>query len=165
MEKICGIYKITSPSGKIYIGQSNNIYIRWNYFYKKLHCSGQTKLYNSFIKYGVEKHRSDILNKCEEFELNKLERHYVNLFKTFNSKHGMNLKEGGEHSRLSDETKNKIRIKSIGRAHTQETKDKISKIHKGKILSAKTRMLISKNNAKIYLGKYLSKEIAEAEHA
>lgn len=28
-EKICGIYKITSPSGKVYIGQSNNIIKRW----------------------------------------------------------------------------------------------------------------------------------------
>ena len=29
-EIICGIYKITSPSGKIYIGESENIQKNWN---------------------------------------------------------------------------------------------------------------------------------------
>ena len=41
MKKITGIYKITSPSNKIYIGQSKNIYSRWNaykYFQKDYEC-------------------------------------------------------------------------------------------------------------------------------
>ena len=40
---ICGIYKITSPSGKIYIGQSINIKSRWKY-YEKLRCNKQFKI-------------------------------------------------------------------------------------------------------------------------
>ena len=28
MKKICGIYKITSPSGRVYIGQSIDVYSR-----------------------------------------------------------------------------------------------------------------------------------------
>lgn len=47
MEKITGIYKITSPSGRIYIGSSKNIRRRF-YSYKNLHCKDQPKLYNSF---------------------------------------------------------------------------------------------------------------------
>jgi len=43
-----GIYKITSPSGKIYIGQSINIEKTWKYRYKNLNaCKRQTILYNS----------------------------------------------------------------------------------------------------------------------
>jgi predicted GIY-YIG superfamily endonuclease len=30
-----GIYKITNPIGKVYIGQSTNIFHRWDKHYKK----------------------------------------------------------------------------------------------------------------------------------
>ena len=46
-----GIYKITSPSNKIYIGQSIDIEKRF-YYYRKLYCLKQVKLYRSFIKIG-----------------------------------------------------------------------------------------------------------------
>jgi hypothetical protein len=47
-----GIYKITSPSAKIYIGSSKNIYFRF-LRYKALSNKTQTKLYNSFIQTKV----------------------------------------------------------------------------------------------------------------
>ena len=47
-----GIYKITSPTNKIYIGQSTNIENRWNDYYKMIRCKRQTRLYNSLKKYG-----------------------------------------------------------------------------------------------------------------
>ena len=47
-----GIYKITNPKNKVYIGQSKDIIKRW-YYYKTLHCKSQIKLYNSLLKYGV----------------------------------------------------------------------------------------------------------------
>lgn len=47
---LLGIYKITNPNNKIYIGQSINIKNRF-YHYSLYHCKTQTKLYNSFIKY------------------------------------------------------------------------------------------------------------------
>lgn len=37
---LIGIYKITSPSNKVYIGQSTDLYSRF-YIYKKLHCKKQ----------------------------------------------------------------------------------------------------------------------------
>ena len=51
MDRICGIYKITSPSGKIYIGQSKDINLRIIY-YKNARCKCQQKLYYSILKYG-----------------------------------------------------------------------------------------------------------------
>lgn len=55
-----GIYKITNPNGKIYIGQSTNIDKRF-YRYKRLECKGQIKLYNSLKKYGWDAHIIEII--------------------------------------------------------------------------------------------------------
>ena len=58
-----GIYKITSPSNKIYIGQSLNIEKRF-YDYKKLfNCKGQHYLYRSFLKYGIENHTFEVIHE------------------------------------------------------------------------------------------------------
>ncbi|MFO0090046.1 MAG: GIY-YIG nuclease family protein [bacterium] len=77
--KICGIYKITSPLNKTYIGQSTNIYKRWlNYFYTN--CKNQKKLYNSLKKYGVSNHVFEVLHNCEKEELNFLEDFYIKFY-------------------------------------------------------------------------------------
>lgn len=103
-----GIYKITNPNGKIYIGQSSNIEKRF-YSYKKLNCKGQKKLYNSLIKYGVINHKYEILQLCEKEQLNELEVYYIELFQTFNNKNGLNLKSGGcANCNYSDESKKKM---------------------------------------------------------
>ena len=60
-----GIYKITSPTNKIYIGQSINIERRWNE-YKKYYCKTQPKLYFSLKKYGHERHIFEIIEECDE---------------------------------------------------------------------------------------------------
>ncbi len=49
---IVGIYKITSPSNKIYIGCSNNIYKRWSRYKNPHSIKAQYHIYNSLIKYG-----------------------------------------------------------------------------------------------------------------
>lgn len=63
-----GIYKITNPKGKIYIGQSIDINKRFNR-YKSLQCKGQPKLYNSIKKYGWENHITEIIEECLEGHL------------------------------------------------------------------------------------------------
>lgn len=127
-----GIYKITSPTGKIYVGQSINIEKRF-YQYKKLHCKGQVILYNSFIKHGVEKHKFEILCECEISELNDKERYYQDLYSVLEEK-GMNCnltKSSDRSGKHSDETKLKISIANKGRKHSEETKDKIRKRNLG----------------------------------
>lgn len=143
MKAIIAIYKIVSPSNKIYIGKSVDVYTRWKK-YEKLKCKTQTRLYHSLKKYGWDAHKKEIF-PCDESQLNELEKYYVDLFQTFNSKHGMNLRDGGGNKgRHSEETKIKIaksntgkvftndrllnmRNSHIGKKHTQEHKDKISK--------------------------------------
>jgi group I intron endonuclease len=84
MDKIIkGIYKITSPSSKIYIGQTINFKNRL-YKYKCLNCKGQFKLYNSLKKYGPENHKFETIEECSLEQLNEKEifwkTYYLNQF-------------------------------------------------------------------------------------
>ena len=168
MEKeiICGIYKITSPSKKIYIGKSINISYRLKK-YKWLQCKSQPKLYNSLIKYGFDKHKFEIIEQCDEKDLNIRERYYIELYQCFNSKYGLNLREGGDGGgRHSEESKLKNKEKHLGKKltieqckaiglrskgntnvrgkkWTEEQKQRLSDMKKGHIVKPETRIKIS----------------------
>lgn len=120
-EKKIGIYKITSPSGKVYIGQSNDIQSRFNK-YKRLGCGRQTRLHASFLKYGVESHEFEIIIECLSSELDEQEIKYIKHYESTKKNKGLNLKEGGAYGK-----------------HSEETKKKIGLAHKGKVVSGKAR--------------------------
>jgi group I intron endonuclease len=144
-----GIYKITSPSKKIYIGQSVDIEKRFN-VYRLLLCKNQLKIYRSLKKYGVENHKFEIIHICDVEELNELEKYYVDLYQTFNNKHGLNLKDGGgSKGRHSIETCRKISESKKNRSalYTQ----KISDANRKRIYSKETKQKISISSSKIVL--------------
>lgn len=62
-EKISGVYKIVSPTGKVYIGQSINIWARMG-LYKNGWTHKQPKLHRSFNKHGFENHTFYLLEIC-----------------------------------------------------------------------------------------------------
>ena len=126
-----GIYKITNPKGKIYIGQSTDIEYRFYGYKKIIRCKSQKKLYNSLIKYGVENHTFSIIEECDVEVMNERERYWQDYFDVI--KKGLNLKLTRYDDKivsLSDETKEKIKLSMIGRTITWG--DKISKKLKGK---------------------------------
>ena len=141
MNKICGIYKITSPSGKVYIGQSVDIKRRFT-SYKTLNKSKrQVKLYNSFVKYGVDKHIFEIIEECLIDFLNEKERYWQEHYNVLESSKGLNLcltsTKDKKHLH-SDETKNKISESNkgekcfwYGKTFTEETKSKMRESRKG----------------------------------
>lgn len=171
-----GIYKLTSPSGRSYIGQSINLEKRLN-TYKNQGCSGQRLLHRAILKYGWENIKVEILYEVEilpykHFVLNLLEERAVKSHNTINP-FGYNLKGGGGGKGFSDETKKLISEKLIGKKQsketleklhkkrilykpTQKTKDKISFSSKGKINSEYTRKKISES----LTGRKLSSEHA-----
>jgi group I intron endonuclease len=71
-----GIYKITSPSNRVYIGQSINIKKRWvGYsFPSSLHF--QPKLERSLLKYGWDAHKKEIIEQCSKSKLNERETYW-----------------------------------------------------------------------------------------
>lgn len=136
-----GIYKITSPSNKVYIGQSENIEERFNQ-YKKL-SKKQPRLFNSFKKYGYENHVFEIIEECSIELLNERERYYQDKYEVITQK-GLNciLTETNNKSRiLSKETLLKKRNcmlgkkNNLGNKHSEKSKLQMSNSHKGKKIS------------------------------
>lgn len=89
------IYKITSPSGRIYIGQSSN-FKRRKIEYKRNKCKAQTLLYNSFLKYGYNAHTFEIIDEVDKSLADEKEIYYIQHFNTYNTKYGLNLTPGGK---------------------------------------------------------------------
>jgi group I intron endonuclease len=134
-----GIYKITSPSGRVYIGQSINIERRFRY-YKSIACKEQIKIYNSLLKYGVDAHIFEVLELCETEELNNRERHYQDLYDSVAN--GLNLlyvKSEHFNGGHSEESKKKISDSLKGRVFTEEHKYKIGLNNSRRIMSAETK--------------------------
>lgn len=123
-EIICGIYKITSPTNKIYIGESKDIYDRW-YYYKVLDCKGQSILYKSFKKYGVENHIFEIIEECDFDELLCRERYWQDFYDVLNGGLNCVLTQCGEQKRvLSEESVEKIKLANIGKIVSTKTREK-----------------------------------------
>lgn len=156
-----GIYCITNMiNNKKYIGQSVDLKRRirnhkWALRHNR-HCN--THLQKSFNKYGEKCFVFDVVCKCAEKQLDELEIFYISYFKCMDSNYGYNsesggnlfkhwsderrLREkgvrGGENSGMwgkkhSEETKALMREKALGRVLSKETRDKLSKSHKGKL--------------------------------
>lgn len=134
-----GIYKITSPTGRVYVGQSVNIENRWTH-YKLLDCEDQPKLFSSFKKYGVENHNFEVKERCELDELNKRERYWQEFYNVIEE--GLNCKlvrTKDKSGYLSKETRLKISRANKGKessmkdkTHSEETKNKMSKSAKSR---------------------------------
>lgn len=143
---LTGIYKITSPSGRIYIGQSVDIRKRFN-VYKNLRCKEQPKLYNSFLKYGVDAHKFEIIELCLQKYLNNMERYYQKKFdcvvKGLNMMYVKNEHFSGHHS---EETKQKISNALKGKPAHPNTVKRLINYNKTRVLSQESKDKMRKAN-------------------
>lgn len=94
-----GIYKITFPNGKSYIGQSCNLKRRLS-DYKHLRCKKQPAIYKALLEFGVDSVTIDIVEQFETDEdltskLNVLEIKYIKEYNTLYP-NGYNLTTGGD---------------------------------------------------------------------
>jgi len=100
-ERVGLIYKITSPSGKSYIGKtvkSFSVRMRGH----KTKYSGCTALKNAINKYGWDQMKHEpIEENIPEDQLNDRERYWIKTCNTI-TPHGYNLMEGGEGGSFSD---------------------------------------------------------------
>jgi group I intron endonuclease len=147
----CCVYKLISPSGKVYIGITNSFNRRMKEHNK---CSSDTVLSRAILKYGFENFNKEILLfgssvYCQEME--------IAFIKKWNSiaPNGMNICSGGQRfdprgenhhcygkfganhpafgNKLSDEVKRKISEFQTGRKRSNETKKKMSDVKKGNL--------------------------------
>lgn len=150
-----GIYKITNPNDKVYIGKATDLVRRKN-AYRGLFCVKQPKIYNSLKKYGWELHKFEIIELCPIEELIDKEISYKEEF-IFHNGWEMALfihirNEGGgvfsketkqkisdskkNHPMYNDEWRFKIGISLKERNHsqhyTEEVRKKMSRALKGR---------------------------------
>jgi group I intron endonuclease len=122
-----GIYKITNPNGRIYIGQSIDLKYRFD-TYRRLgkQVSSSPKLYRSLLKYGYSKHKIEIIEQCTIENLNTRERFWQDFYNA-NSAENLNC--------ILTKTNSKS---GVGQKISEKQKQQISKAHKGKKLSEET---------------------------
>lgn len=160
-DKIICVYKITSPSGKNYIGSSVN-YKRRLIQYKGTGAKTQTILYNSFAKHGFDNHVFEIVELCTKENVLEREYYYGSLYKVLGEK-GLNCKLpkfGDKYQNTRQETIDKMKawkpsedtIAKMKAAQTKrakeqpvsdETKQKLREANLGKKASDETKKKMS----------------------
>lgn len=129
-----GIYKITNPKGRVYVGQAIDIEKRLR-DYQKAKCSSQRRLYNSFVKYGTDSHIFEVVEQCNVELLNERERYWQEYYDVL-SRQGLNCKltttadKSGVHC---EETKKRQSKANIGKIISEEIRLKIKNTLKGRI--------------------------------
>ena len=164
IERISAIYKITSPSGKVYIGQTIDVNDRIRR-YRTMNCRGQKHLYNSFLKYGWDSHKFEILQQLPFEQLNEAEINYIWRHNSTNREVGLNISFGGNNSRHSEESKILIR-KNHPRCKEVFAEDKDGKVTRFQSRGEASRVLkvsrksirLSLKDPNIQIGKYKYRE-------
>jgi group I intron endonuclease len=122
-----GIYKITSPSNKVYIGQSIDIDKRFKQYKSLSQTRGQKRLHYSFKKHGIDNHLFEIIESCDINLLNERERYWQDFY---------NVLEIGLNCLLTD-TSDSVKV------YTKETIEKIRLGNLGKVIPASVRIKTS----------------------
>lgn len=146
-----GIYKIESPNGSIYIGQSTDICKRWKAYY---YSQGKnvSLINRSLIKYGFDNHSFSVLHELpadvSKEVLTIYEQIYMDQFKSCGFKM-LNIcpAAGSTYGlRATEETRKKLRDAHKNRKPASaETNKKISDFHKGKPKSEATKKKLSEH--------------------
>ena len=140
--KVSGVYKITSPNGNVYIGQSSNIRNRTHSHKRDFKLGKKFALYNSFNKYGIDKHILDVLFISDDSNSKtRMEQFYINYY---------NSKEDGLNMIYADDISNGFK----GKKHSKEEVDKIRKRMRGfvpeKAIKSRMKMVLCGKNNKKY---------------
>lgn len=130
------IYKITSPTDRVYIGKTTNFKKR-KQSYSRV-GKNQTLIYSSIKKYGVENHKFEVIdefdgdaNYCDGKEI-----FWIRSFMSYNKKwsvsdikydKGLNCTHGGDTGPIGN---NKPKYSLRGRPLSEETKRKLSEFRK-----------------------------------
>lgn len=147
------IYKYTSPSGKVYIGQTTNeLFRRRMWFGKGRYTGGKSKIDRARRKYGPENFKYEVILKNEyssvetaTTDLNRWEIYYIGIYDSYRK--GYNSTLGGEGNRgysLSEETRNLISKLSKGKKKYPGFGAKVSAGLKGIPKSDSHRLKLSK---------------------
>ena len=101
---IKGVYCLTSPSGKRYVGvgcSENGIQERWNK-YKRLNCDKQIKLYNALKKHGPENFKYEVILETDDADnAYRSEMYLIDVWNLQDNNFGYNIDAGGRGGKLN----------------------------------------------------------------
>lgn len=109
-----GIYMITNiVNGKVYIGQSQHIELRWqqhrNRPFNSSYKEYDSYFYRAIRKYGLENFTFEVLEECNLDELDEKEIFWIKKRNSTNPNYGYNLTDGGTTAvTFSKITKNEV---------------------------------------------------------
>lgn len=156
------IYKFTSPSGKVYIGQTTDKYRNTQHRHTAYNRKSTRPFYKAIRKYGFENFKYEILKEIEcntkeelNNKLDSLEIYYIALHNATDEKYGYNLCNGGRTNRgyhHSEEYKETLSKKLKGRKMPPGCVEKAAQNRIGKPMNRvayKKLQVINKNRAKV----------------
>jgi len=164
-----GIYQITNPEGKTYIGLSKDIKNRWESYKHYTGIAKNSSIKFSLKKYGYENHKFEILEEVQGDgkKLRERERYWIQ--KTNSLTEGLNDNRGGsgtlnhtaESKRLIGEANSKPKPKDFGVnrkkwQHTEEYKAKMRNAARKPIIVSSIDGKITKEfNTQIQAAKWI----------
>lgn len=151
------IYKITNlVNSKILIGQTTRtLKRRWSEYQSDARNRPKRAIEHAINKYGVENFTIEVVDMCDDLDdLNKKEINWISHFNSTCRDIGYNVESGGNNSPVAESTREKLSEIFKGRVLTQEWKDKISKSNMGRIISEENKQKLREFN----LGKKRSLE-------
>jgi hypothetical protein len=136
------IYKITSPSNRVYIGQSKNIESRkLNYTWTGKQTARQPLLNKSLVKYGFIHHKFEVIeSNLSKEDANIREIFYIKIFKDL--KTSLNCTDGGNNT--SNIIKTPIIQFDLNGNHIQEFPSIIDAANSLNIIHQKISICLSK---------------------
>lgn len=137
-----GIYKITNPNNKIYIGQSVDIKKRFKQYSSLSQTKLQKKLHYSFQKYGIKNHTFEIIEECKVELLNERERYWQEFYNVLQNGLNCVLTNTKDNIKVySKESIEKIRLGNLGKKIPDEIRKQISLTMKAKGCKPKNKMI------------------------
>jgi len=172
-----GIYRLFCVvSGKSYVGQSKNVVNRVETHFRRLH---ENRHYNqhlqrSFNFHGHDAFLAEVLEYCDQEVLTEREQHWMDFY-GFENLYNVAPAAGSTAGiKLSEETRQRLSEVNKGKKRSDETRQRMSENHvgmKGRKLSEEHRKKLSEaqKGRKDIKGKALSEEhrrrIGEAQKA
>lgn len=145
-------------NGKYYIGQTiKPLEKRWTAHKSSAARGSRFHLHNAIRKYGKDNFVLHVIAEMQsQEELDKCERVWIALTRSFDRSVGYNLTFGGDGVRPDDDSRKRRSEWMKGRTVSDETRRKLSESHKGKPNAMKGRLFdvtVRKRMSEAHIGK------------
>lgn len=123
-----GIYGIKNKiNGKIYIGSSSNIRLRWKNHRSSLkkQCGANKYFQRAYNKYGLSSFEFLVIEFCDISVLVEREQYFLDFYKSYEKDFGYNASKTAESNqgfKHSEESREKIRKSKLGLKMSPEAK-------------------------------------------